>query len=68
VSGLITGAGCSKVSNRDNSSLPLLGLSFNDGAFGVSAIATWNPNPDPNPNPNPNPDPNPDPDPDPFPD
>ena len=41
VSGLITGAGCSKVSNRDNSSLPLLGLSFNVGAFGESAIATW---------------------------
>ena len=41
VSGLITGAGCSKVSTRDNSSLPLLGLSFNVGAFGESAIATW---------------------------
>ena len=41
MSGLITGAGCSKVSTRDNSSLPLLGLSFNVGAFGESAIATW---------------------------
>ena len=41
VSGLITGAGCSKVSTRDNSSLPLLGLSFNVGAFGDGAIATW---------------------------
>ena len=53
VSGLITGAGCSKVWDRNatvrpkyqrygnNSSLSLLGLSFNDGAFGESATKTW---------------------------
>ena len=41
VSGLVTGAGCSKIPIRDNSSLPLLGLSFNGGMFGESAIETW---------------------------
>ena len=41
VSGLVTGAGCSKVSIRDNSSLPLLGLSFNGGMFGENALETW---------------------------
>ena len=41
VSGLVTGAGCSKISIRDNSSLPLMGLSFNVGAFGENAIETW---------------------------
>ena len=41
VSGLVTGAGCSKITIRDNSSLPLLGLSFNGGMFGESAIETW---------------------------
>ena len=41
VSGLVTGAGCSKIPIRDNSSLPLMGLSFNVGAFGENAIETW---------------------------
>ena len=41
VSGLITGAGCSKISIRDNSSLPLMGLSFNVGQFSESAMETW---------------------------
>ena len=41
VSGLLTGAGCSKISIRDNSSLPLMGLSFNVGQFNEGAMETW---------------------------
>ena len=41
VSGLITGAGCPKVPVRKNISLPLLGLSFNVGAFSETAMETW---------------------------
>ena len=41
VSGLITGMGCPKVPVRKNISLPLLGLSFNVGAFSETAMETW---------------------------